>query len=198
MGLADPRTRESRGQEDSGNLKSPGQKSSGPEKQTQLSWNPHRSRALLRSFHQQQAPPLHHFPVGQLKGAQDLRQGQLPASDTCVRFPCPAQRANPPRPASVLPCLECDCALGTARGESGSASGPGEQSDFVSQGQAGDPAQQRPTTRTSAMWPAPTSPMWLNARFSETRVRLLLCNVDSAWPKRYAPWSLMLLFLRDK
>lgn len=40
--------------------------------------------------------------------------------------------------------------------------------------------------------------MWLKPRLSETRVRLQLCSVDRAWPRSCAPWSSMLLFLRDK
>lgn len=36
---------------------------------------PHRSRALLRPFLQQEAPALHHLGVRQLEGAQDLGRG---------------------------------------------------------------------------------------------------------------------------
>lgn len=69
---------------------------------------PHRSRRpLLRSFLQEQAPPLHHLRVGQLEGAQNLRQGQLPTSDACVRAPAP------PSVQTYLSQLQCALVLNT-------------------------------------------------------------------------------------
>lgn len=86
---------------------------------------PHRSRALLRPFLQQETPALHHLRVRQLEGAQDLKEAGSQRSAPLARpRPGPTWSAHPPQPASGRPCPGCDCGPGTARAGNGSAGDP--------------------------------------------------------------------------
>lgn len=131
----------------------------------------HRPRALLRALLQQEAPALHHLAVRQLEGPQDLggqRRRQAPPRG-------PAPPAPRPRPFGPAP---------PRAPTSASLRAP---LSWMRLWARDSQSRERFSRRPWAMWHAPSSPMRLKPRLSETSVRLQLCSVDRARPRSSAP-----------